>query len=344
MFAFCCLLPSVDAQKAELQAAPPLTMPILVDSNSPAYWNDGQLVLINSFGTPFSTTSSDQFALIEGSTGLVVVDRTDNLPMWIESVFRDTDGSLYAWYHHEPGGVCPSSNLTAPKIGALVSRDNGRSFTDLGIVLSSGDAVDCSAKNGFFAGGHGDFSVIYDADHGNFYFLFGNYGGSLARQGVSIARMSYADRDNPVGNIWKYSDGGWNEPGISGQVTPILAATVAWQESNADSFWGPSVHWNSFLKSYVILLNRACCAPKWPQEGIYISFNTDLDNPGGWSKPERILSASDIGFSPGYYPQVLGLGWEETDTLAGEVARLYVKGFSKWEITFSHTPPAPDAP
>ena len=323
------------AQQAEVRAASPVTMPIFVDSNSPAYWKDGYLILFNSAGFPFFTTSGDQFGMIEGETGAITVDSQAHYPMWVEALWQAADGSLYAWYHHEPGGVCPNSGLTAPEIGALVSRDGGVTFTDLGIVLSAADPVDCSAKNGFFAGGHGDFSVILDRESQYFYFVFGNYGGDVSGQGVAVARMNFADRDNPAGAVWKYFQSGWDEPGLQGRVSPIFPATTAWQLSNADSFWGPSIHWNTHLESFVVLLNRACCAPDWPQEGIYVSFNADLSNPGGWTKPDRILDAKAIGFSPGYYPQVLGINEEETDTIAGEVARLYVKGFSKWEIIFS---------
>jgi len=36
----------------------------------------------------------------------------------------------------------------------------------------------------------------------------------------------------------------------------------------------------------------------------------------------------------GWYPQVLGIGPEGTDSLAGHVARLYIYGHSRWEIVF----------
>ena len=81
-----------------------------------------------------------------------------------------------------------------------------------------------------------------------------------------------------------------------------------------------------------MLLNRACCAPRWPQEGIYISFNADIRNPQGWSAPRKIIS--DIGFQPGYYPQVLGTTLGESDKFAGQVARLYIHGVSRWELVF----------
>jgi hypothetical protein len=310
-------------------------MPSKVDSNSPAFWRDGQLNIINSTGHPILTKGRDQLLMYLGSPKEVHVDVDDHFPMWIEAVWQDEDGTLYAWYHHEPRGVCPGSSLTMPSIGALVSSDGGASFTDLGIVLASGDPADCLAHNGFFAGGHGDFSVILDRNQRYFYFLFGNYGGDSAGQGVAMARMAFEDRASPVGAVWKYHEGAWEEAGLEGRVTPIFPASVNWQEEHADSFWGPSVHWNTHLNTYVVLLNRACCGPMWPQEGIYVGFNPDLSNPETWTAPRRILQAKDIGFAPGYYPQVLGLQPGETDTLAGQTVRLYVKGLSRWKIEFS---------
>jgi len=310
-------------------------MPALVDSNSPSFWREGRLNIFNSTGVPLLSSGLDQFRWSAGSTQPAGVDRRDNFAMWIEAVWQDADDVVYAWYHNEPAGLCPGSSLTAPRIGALISVDGGKSFIDMGIILSSGDPIDCSARNGFFAGGHGDFSVILDRERQYFYFLFGNYGGDPSGQGVAMARLAFDDRNSPVGAVWKLHQGEWNEPGLGGRVTPIFPASVAWQQSNADSLWGPSIHWNYYLESYVVLMNRACCGPRWPQEGIYISFNPDLSNPAGWKTPERILRGRDIWFGPAYYPQVIGLRPDETDTIAGQVARLYVKGLSMWEIMFS---------
>jgi hypothetical protein len=218
-------------------------------------------------------------------------------------------------------------------IGAVISHDGGKSFEDLGIVLSSGGAVDCSARNGFFAGGNGDFSVILDRSGEYFYFLFDNYAGDLSEQGVVIARMALADRQRPVGAVWKYFGGKWTEPGLGGHVQPVFGATVRWQDENTDSYWGPSVHWNTYLERYVVLLNHACCKPDWPQEGIYVTFNRDLSDPGGWTPPAKILGKVD--YDAGFYPQVIGIEPGETDTIAGEVARFYVHGRSDWTIEFS---------
>lgn len=307
-------------------------MPAQVDSNSPVYWRDGQFHIINSAGAPVLSRGVNQFFAY--GTQSIVVDRRDHFPMWIEAAWLDSDGTVYAWYHHEPGGVCPGSTLTAPQIGALVSFDGGRTFQDLGLILTAGDRPDCSAQNGFFASGHGDFSVILDQEQTYFYFLFGNYGGEAASQGVALARVAFEDRRNPGGTVRKYFNGSWDEPGLGGRVTPVFPVAASWQRADTNAFWGPAVHWNTYLDTYVLLLNHTCCRPKWPQEGIYISFNPDLSNPGGWSNPHKILDKA-----PGYYPEVLGTAPGETDTLIGQVARFYVQGRSKWEIIFNKAEP-----
>ncbi|MBV6431446.1 MAG: hypothetical protein IANPNBLG_01576 [Bryobacteraceae bacterium] len=324
------------AQRVEIRAAPTVKMPAQVDSNSPAFWRGDTLYLINSIGSSMISHGGSQFSL--STPQPVRIAPGGHSPMWIEAVWQDPGGPLYAWYHHEPAGLCPNSNLTAPEIGALVSTDGGSSFTDLGIILSAPDPIDCSARNGFFGGGHGDFSVIPDREGSYLYFLFDNYGGDVSTQGVAIARMSIDYRANPAGAVWKYYDGGWTEPGLGGRLTPIFPAAAAWQRADANSFWGPSIHWNSYLESYVILMSHSCCSPNWPQEGIYVTFNPDLANPSGWSPPGKILGK--VSYDAGYYPQVLGINSGETDTLAGPIARLYVHGRSDWEILFwKDTPP-----
>lgn len=237
--------------------------------------------------------------------------------MWIESVWENGNGKLYAWYHYEQTNVC--NGLSVPQIGALVSRDGGQSFTDLGIIINSGDAIDCDAQNGYFAGGHGDFSVIVDPQGEYVYFLFGSYGGDVSQQGIATARMSIAALNNPVGAAWKYHDGAWQEPGLGGKVTPTFPAAVAWQQPDSDALWGPSVHYNTYLESYVMVMNRACCSPDWPQEGIYLSMSRDISDPLSWTAPVKIIDGGD------WYPWVLG---------DGQTTRFFLRDTSEWELTF----------
>ena len=324
------------AQTISLQPAPSVQLPSPTDSNSPGHWWNGNFVLFNAMGYPFRSDGVDQFSL--GNTTEVAMGRGYPAPIWIEATWMDDDGTLFAWYHHEPGGVCSRSNLTAPKIGALVSYDNGYSFRDLGFVIESGDPVDCGSQNGYFAGGNGDFSVIVNEERSYIYFLFSNYGGPVSSQGVAVARMNFADRFNPKGAVRKFFNGGFSEPGIFGRVTPTFPANVSWASPNTDAMWGPSVHWNTSINQYVMLLNHSCCWPGWPQEGIYVSLNPDIGNPAGWSAPVKLL---DNG---GWYPQVIGEDPDGTDKRAGAVSRLYVYGESEYELVITNSEVPVDDP
>jgi hypothetical protein len=325
-------LPSLP-QSATLTLAPRVELPPVIDGNSAAFWADGQMYLFHSTGVPHISSGPDQFHL--SNTRKVEFDSPDHNPVWFEAVWRDDDGTLFLFYHHEPEQRCEGSNLTAPKIGAAISRDNGATVQDLGIVLESGDPIDCASLNGFFSGGHGDASVILDKDRHYFYFFFTNYAGPTASQGVSTARMAFEDRFSPVGKVHKFHEGEWIEPGLGGKVSPIYPANRSWQAEDTDSHWGPSIHYNTHIDKYVILLNRSCCNPGWPQAGIDITFNADLADPYAWRPLQRILNNTDIIRYPGYYPQVLGLEEGHSDNRAGHTARLYLMGLSDWEITFN---------
>ena len=324
------------AQSWTLVRSPRLELPVRPDGNSATFWAEGAFHVFTSTGQPLMiSTGGSQFT--EWESQPVDVSAIAHVPLWIEAAQR-VDGVLFGWYHHEPGGVCGSIPLTSPKIGAVISWDNGESIADLGVVLDSPYPPDCAAKNGFFAGGHGDFSVIPDRRQEYFYFFFTNYSGPREEQGICMARLKWGDRFNPAGNVWKYFEGKWEEPGLGGRCTPVFPARVEWQRADTDSFWGPAVHYNTYLRRYVMLLNRSCCEPGWPQEGIYVSFSTGGLDSADWTEPVKLLDREDIGFLPGYYPQVIGIRYGETDTLASQQARLYISGISDWTITFSRLP------
>ena len=326
---------SATAQHAELRIVPRRDLPTRIDGNTPAFWHEGQLTLFSSVGTPLMISRAPhQFGPWKSE---VVEGIQDHYPVWVESAWMDSDGILFAWYHHEPQGLCgETSLLTAPEIGAAISFDGGKTLEDLGIILKSGEYPNCDARNGYFAGGHGDLTVVPDRDHRYFYFLFSNYGGATNEQGVAVARMAYEDRFGPAGAVWKFRNGEWDEPGLGGRVTAIYPAQKSWEFADADSLWGPSVHWNTYLERYVVLMNHACCEAGWMQEGIYISYISDLADPAKWGTPTKLLDGENIGFRAGFYPQVMGLEEGETDSVSGWYARLYIQGISKWEIIFSH--------
>ena len=327
--AFAVLPMTVWAQKVEVLAADPVNFPGVGDSNSPVHWANGNRFVFNSDGLPLRAEGLDMGRMRYVRATFLL--NSTMAPWWLEATYRDDDGKLYGWYHHEIYTFCPTEDakyMGVPVIGAVVSTDNGHTFTDLGFVLTDGNEAKCDAKNGYFAGGHGDFSVILDREKKNFYFFFSAYGGQPGEQGVAVARMAYSDRMAPSGKVFKYLDGEWASEGIEGKVTPIFTVKTPWETAFPDAMWGPSVHYNRELGEFVMLMNHACCDVDWPAEGIFISFNPDLSNPKGWGEPERVIQGG------GWYPMAVGVEPGDTDKEAGATARLFMGSDSNHVLIF----------
>jgi len=309
-----------------LRTAPAIHMPHDVDCNTPSHWDGGKFYVFTSTGHPYRTSGRDVFHL--DAAEAVTFDNTVNGGRWIEATIRVGDGTLFGWYHNEPGGLCPGTTLTAPRIGALRSTNNGATWKDLGLVMESRPkTLRCDAQNGYFAGGHGDFSVALDSKAECLYFFYGNYAGEAKEQGVAVARMAWKERDAPIGKVLKWHEGCFKEPGLGGRLTPTFPVTTAWEHADCEAYWGPSVHWNTHLKQYVMLLNRAR-GKGWVQEGIYISYSARLDDPGSWSKPQKLRDGGR------WYPYVVGLEGQGTDKVAGKKARFFMGKTSEFEIEF----------
>src|SRR6266478_3215580 len=102
-----------------LRPASHLQFPHATDSNSPGHWDGPTFYLFNSTGYPYRSYGSNVLQL--ANTAAVNFNNTVNGGRWLEATWLATNGTLYGWYHHEPLGLCPSSGLTAPKIGAAKS-------------------------------------------------------------------------------------------------------------------------------------------------------------------------------------------------------------------------------
>ena len=312
---------------------PPIEFPAETDSNSPAFWINDTLYVLNSYHHPYISDGRN----VAGLDDPIGVSFRGGVvgPRWMESVLKAEDGVLYGYYHHEPAGVCGDLVKTMPQIGAARSEDGGLSWTDLGIVLSA-SLIErkCDTPNLYFVGGEGDFSAVLDAAGEYVYFFYSVYSPDLGGQGISVARMPWTRRNTPGGAALKFKDGAWTSPGRAGRAPPIFPADVSWHDHEAAAFWGPSVHWNSFLNRYVMLMTRAGDSA-WSTEGIYASYAQRLDDPSAWTAPVRLIEGG------AWYPQVMGLQRGlGTDQYAGEYARFFMGGRSDWFIRFS-PPPAP---
>ena len=331
---------------ATLIPAAEISLPGPADSNSPFVWNlDGSQVQV-------FTSIDGQVQQASGPTAFTVGTPTAVawvLPppggSWMESVVRDQD-VLYGYYHSEVTSPdCDNNGRVRPRIGAARSTDEGRTWEDLGVILESSELSFCDTPNQYDDGGVGDFSVILDADRTYLYVLYSAYGPSLASQGVSIARMAWADRDEPEGALAVWQSGLWLPASASTDSdgatawtypagTPIYPARRSWHSADgiADAFWGPSIHWNTYLRQYVMLLNHTSTVA-FNQEGIYVGFTARLDDPGSWTAPQKVLSGG------GWYPEVLGLDPASgTDKEAGQEARFYMTGHSSALIRFERLP------
>jgi hypothetical protein len=330
--------PVVLRSPVEIVPAPTLELAGAVDANSPAVWPmiDGRPIM-----AVFTSWGGQPARALGTLSSLGPAVAVDVLPppghgVWLESVVPASDGTLYGYYHNEvPATDCAVPTRLTPRLGAARSTDQGRNWTDLGIVLQLPVSTHaCASNNYFVVGGVGDASAMLDLEGRYLYLYFSQYGRNVEQQGIGAARMLWADRDHPVGRLDVWSRGVWVP--LQGTVlgapdaTPTFPVTKPWHDRDmvVDAFWGPSIHWNEYLETYVMLLNRSA-NENFSQEGIYTSFNSRLDDPAGWSTPLKILNRGE------WYPQVMGLeGGRGTDKLAGAEARLFMAGRSDYLIRF----------
>jgi hypothetical protein len=352
---------------ASIVPGPTVEFPNETDSNSPAVWEmvrgQWRLSLFNSVAgsTQLSVGRNVQQLADAGAVGFSTAPPEGGV--WFESVIRDAD-AWYGFYHNERQDVvCPGSGKVWPRIGAARSEDRGRTWVDLGPIIETPQATTrCTTVNRYFVGGAGDFSVVLDPSRTFAYIYYTQYVEEEGRTGVSVARMLWADRDAPAGRVDVWSDGGWLPPALietapsdppsaerpevaTGQAGPGAGAAPGWLfplasplmvagdrwddgDNRVNVFWGPSIHWNTHLDSYVMLLNQAT-SNEWKQGGVFVSFNARIDDPGGWTPPERILEGGT------WYPQVMGFtDGQGTDTVAGPSARFFMSGKSDYTIVF----------
>jgi hypothetical protein len=341
--------------RVTLTPAPILHLPGTVDSNSPVMWDleegERRLFVMTSFdGAPRLSAGASMATM--SATSEVSLYPHPGYGVWMEAVVSDDVETWYGYYHNEwPATACGRDDRMIARIGAARSQDRGRTWQDLGPVIQAmQSATACASPNRYIIGGVGDFSVMLDDEREYLYIFYSQYQREPSAQGVAVARSQWADRDRPSGRIELWRSNVWEPmagrrevlPSLPGQLrrrlewtypaaTPLVPATLAWHDADerVDAFWGPSVHWNTALQQYVMLLNRSK-DETYSQEGIYVSFAPRLDDPRLWSAPTKIMNGGK------WYPQVVGAApGAGTDKLAGATARFYMSGRSDWFISFS---------
>lgn len=345
--AACLAVATVTAQSprtpsARLVSAPRLTLPGEVDSSNPAVWSivEGleRLFVISSWGGVPVRAFGSSIDHMQDEAPVAFISHPGH-GVWMEAIVPDDAGTWYGYYHHErPADQCGRPDRQLPRIGAMRSTDAGRTWEDLGIVIDAPPGSEaCDSANRFVLGGIGDVTAALDRDRNDLYLYFSQYTRDGASQGVAAARLAWADRDRPSGKItiWNHGawlpviespDGAWLYP--SG--TPLVAATRPFHDrsSATDVFWGPSIHWNTYVEQYVMLLNRAK-DDQFGEEGIYVSFSPTVSDPARWSAPAKLMNGGS------WYPQVIGTeAGTGTDRMAGKRARFFMTGRSDRFIEF----------
>ncbi len=286
---------------------------------------------------------------------------------WMESVYRHPQsGVLTGLYHLEEGPYvqCPAPNerpyLSVPHIGLARSRDNGRSWENLGIIISDGSfAISCDSPVRFFAGGVGDPSMAVGPDSVHAYIAFTDYtGDDPTSQGIQLARIALADLDAPLNadgtsKAMRWHNGAWQGPGLQGtpgprvgqrwepaklaQATPLLPPARSWLRADGGGYWGPSLSWNTHVGAFMLLLNKVSGAKAFDADGNYLTFVPRMAAPAPVPATPIRLDTLPGGPAPAWYVQALGDPRSKgTSSLTGQDARLFLGEHSHLLLRFGH--------
>jgi hypothetical protein len=218
--------------------------------------------------------------------GRVPGDSREDIYAALQSTWRDpSTGVIHGWYHAEvSASTGPGCGATYASIGHATSVDNGDHFIKRGTVLTSPYPKDLTVCQGQGVQG----PKVLDAGDHLYMFFTVTHTGETARGGVGLARAS---KHSP-GEWQHYANGRFDQPGIGGDITPVLPRGGA----NGD-LWGASVSWNTYLRQYLMLHTD------YNHEGAI--FIRTSDNLLSWSNAFLLMRRS--GHAGYRYPTLLGI-------------------------------------
>ena len=144
--------PNLTSLLVGLVPAEPIELTGAVDSNSPAIWDlvagQRQMVVLTSFAGVTSRAVGIDLNELAPAVPVRLRARAGG-GVWMEAVVTAPDGTWYGYYHNEVVATqCGETNKVVPRIGAARSRDRGRNWIDLGIVLEAPESTFvCNTNN-----------------------------------------------------------------------------------------------------------------------------------------------------------------------------------------------------
>jgi hypothetical protein len=230
-------------------------------------------------------------------------------------IFADPDsGNTYLFYHAErhPTG---DKTLFYSWIGlALADSNDGRSFRDLGPILTPN--VEMEMMDRSVEVGAGSFAVLGPYLYLYFRDLLAD--GKAVQLSVARAKISEVAKAAARGEAapWtKFYRGEFQEPGLGGRSSPL-------EEKNR------MVRWCAVAQSHELgLLVMALAAPNGTGTGIFLSTSQDGIV---WSDPVLISEESGECFYPSLFSRG-PVGWQFGRKLNLYYIQSHIGGFNRWD-------------
>jgi hypothetical protein len=285
----------------------------------------------------------------ESGKTLFAIYHNENYPETLP--YNAKTGKGYIDKNWPQGLTGPTTPAAVCRIGVMKSVDGGKNWANKGIFIEDNQPrliLKPHNTSITFAGGVGDPSAVASGEY--LYLFYGEYGypgeyntatynpaAEWSGQCISVARIRLSDLENPVGKGKRWDGKGFNAA-YDGIGKPIISLQIPIESGGPASsekgkfHWGPSVSWNYYLNSWVMLMAKAE-GPSWKGSSIYISYNKNKDlgkgnNSQQWTKPKLLVN------KPGHilwYPSLQPLNTEEdianknTCLKLGQQARLFYK-------------------
>jgi len=250
-------------------------------------------------------------------------DDWDNGYAGISGAYQDENGDWYGFYHGEDVRDFPSDPISGLygmycAVGAVVSKDNGKTWNKLGQVLRS--SKDRNYKPYPNSSGHGlgtpGFVLSRDKKYLYAYYTeISDIQQGPERSGGSYIGLARADvsQGAPVPGTWKkYFNGEFSEEGLGGKDTPVINGYSFPKEfkQNYVSVFQAHPVYSEDLDLYLMVFNTTVYGERESKSldkgGLYWAWSEDAIQ---WSSPQRLIKD--------YSLPVIGesLSWEATNSI-----------------------------